>query len=255
MPAGTPQRSAENLVLVLLGLAALFALGFIVVYGEFSPAGMSNALLGICLGVSLAVHRPGAHRRGQTPRGDRRTRGRLSRRAPGAAAGDRSRSCTRAGRRITRKRLLIGASAAAGGTLGLAALTPALSLGPIWDTAPLDQTPWRRGVRLVDDTGAPLRAADLLHQSFYTAFPEGADKELIGASLVVIRLDPGKLHLPDGRADWAPERDHGVLQDLHPRRLRGGALPQPEVPGRPAVTRRWCARATTRPLTRSPAGR
>jgi ubiquinol-cytochrome c reductase iron-sulfur subunit len=109
------------------------------------------------------------------------------------------------GSRITRKRLLIGAGAAAGGTLGLAALTPALSLGPVWDTAPLDQTPWRRGVRLVDDSGAPLRAAEILHQSYYTAFAEGADKELLGDSLVVIRLDPDKLHLPHGRGDWAPE--------------------------------------------------
>ncbi|MGH2892045.1 MAG: hypothetical protein ACRDPM_02080, partial [Solirubrobacteraceae bacterium] len=51
--AGSPQRSAENLVLALLGLAVLFALGFIVVYGEFSPHGMSNSLLGITLGGSL----------------------------------------------------------------------------------------------------------------------------------------------------------------------------------------------------------
>ena len=50
-------------------------------------------------------------------------------------------------------------------------------------------------------------------------------------------------------------RDHGLLQDLHPRRLRGRAVSQSDVPGGRAVTRRWCARATTRPSTRSPAGR
>jgi ubiquinol-cytochrome c reductase iron-sulfur subunit len=60
-------------------------------------------------------------------------------------------------------------------------------------------------VRLVDDEGTPLRADDIEHQSYYTAFAEGADKELLGASLVVIRLDPDKLHLPQGRADWAPD--------------------------------------------------
>jgi ubiquinol-cytochrome c reductase iron-sulfur subunit len=109
---------------------------------------------------------------------------------------------------MTRKHLLIGAGAAAGGTLGLAALTPALSLGPVWDTTPLDQTPWRRGVRLVDNEGKPLRADDIEHQSYYTAFAEGADKELLGASVVVIRLDPGKLHLPPGRSGWAPS---GIL--------------------------------------------
>ncbi|HEY1713774.1 MAG TPA: Rieske 2Fe-2S domain-containing protein [Solirubrobacteraceae bacterium] len=204
VPAGTPQRSAENLVLVLLSLAALFALGFIVVYGEFSPADMSNALLGICIGVSLvcigAALTVVAKRLVVTEE--------LEDDYPSEHPEQQHevvQIVRESGSRITRKRLLVGASAAAGGTLGLAALTPALSLGPVWDTAPLDHTPWRRGVRLVDDAGAPLRAADILHQSYYTAFPEGADKELIGAPLVVIRLDPDKLHLPEGRADWAPQ--------------------------------------------------
>ena len=211
MPAGTPQRSAENLVLVLLGLAALFALGFIVAYGEFSPAGMSNALLGICIGASLmcigAALTVVAKRLVVTEE--------LEDDYP-AEHPEQQREVAEivheSGSRITRKRLLIGAGAAAGGTLGLAALTPALSLGPVWDTAPLDQTPWRRGVRLVDDSGTPLRAADIRHQSYYTAFPEGADPELIGASLVVIRLDPDKLHLPEGgrsgrrRGSWPTPR-------------------------------------------------
>jgi ubiquinol-cytochrome c reductase iron-sulfur subunit len=202
--AGTPQRRAENLVLVLLGLAVVFALGFIVVYGEFSPHGMSNSLLGIALGgsllwIALALtvvakrlvvteeleeEYPEEHPQKQQ---------------------EVAQIVHESGSRITRKRLLVGAGAAAGGTLGLAALTPALSLGPVWDTTPLDETPWRRGVRLVDDEGTPLRADDIRHQSFYTAFPEGADKELIGAPLVVIRLDPQKLDLPAGRAGWAPQ--------------------------------------------------
>ena len=203
VPAGTPERSAENVVLVLLGLGALFALGFVVTYGAFSSAGMSNALLGICLGMSLvcigAALTVVAKRLVVTEE--------LEDDYPQEHP-EQQREVVRivrdSGSRITRKRLLIGAGAAAGGALGLAALTPALSLGPVWDTAPLDQTPWRRGVRLVDETGTPLRAADIRHQSFYTAFPEGGDEELIGASLVVIRLDPDKLHLPDGRAGWAP---------------------------------------------------
>jgi ubiquinol-cytochrome c reductase iron-sulfur subunit len=204
VPAGSPQRSAENLVLVFLGLAVLFALGFIVVYAEFSSHGMSNSLLGICIGASLVSialaltvvakrlvvteeledDYPETH-----PEKQREV----------------AQIVHESGSRFTRKRLLVGAGAAAGGTLGLAALTPALSLGPVWNTTALDQTPWRRGVRLVNDEGTPLHADDIQHQSFYTAFPEGADKELIGAPLVVIRLDPNKLHLPQGRTGWAPE--------------------------------------------------
>ena len=53
VPVGSPQRRAENLVLFFLGLAVVFALGFIVVYGQFSPHDMSNSLLGIALGGSL----------------------------------------------------------------------------------------------------------------------------------------------------------------------------------------------------------
>jgi ubiquinol-cytochrome c reductase iron-sulfur subunit len=201
---GTPQRRAENLVLVLLGLAVVFALGFIVVYAEFSPHGMSNSLLGISLGGSLVwialALTVVAKRLVVTEE--------LEDDYPESHP-EKQHEVTQivheSGSRITRKRLLVGAGAAAGGTLGLAALTPALSLGPVWDTTPFDLTPWRPGVRLVDDQGTPLRADDILHQSYYTAFAEGADKELLASSLVVIRLDPDKLHLPPGRSDWAPE--------------------------------------------------
>jgi ubiquinol-cytochrome c reductase iron-sulfur subunit len=112
------------------------------------------------------------------------------------------------GSRITRKRLLLSAGAAAGGALGLAALTPALSLGPLLDTGPLDRTPWRRGVALVDENGRPILASDIQHASFYYAFAQGADPEDMASELVVLRLDPGKLKLPRDRADWAPE---GIL--------------------------------------------
>ena len=50
VPVGAPDRGAENLVLVLLGIAVLFAVGFIVTYAEFSPVKLPNELLGICLG-------------------------------------------------------------------------------------------------------------------------------------------------------------------------------------------------------------
>ena len=207
VPEGSPHRRAENLVLVLLALAVVFALGFIVVYGEFSPHDMSNSLLGICLGGSLACIALALTVVAKRLVVTEELEDDYPEQHP-----DKQREVAQivreSGSRFTRKRLLIAAGAAAGGTLGLAALTPALSLGPVWDTSPLDQTPWRRGVRLVDDEGTPLRADDIQHQSFYTAFPEGADKELIGAPLVVIRLDPGKLALPQGRTGWAPQ---GIL--------------------------------------------
>jgi ubiquinol-cytochrome c reductase iron-sulfur subunit len=105
--------------------------------------------------------------------------------------------------RITRKRLLAATAAATGGAVGLAALTPALSLGPALDVDPLYRTPWRRGRRLVDERGRPLRAADIESATFYSAYPEGASIDTIGAPLVVVRIPAGELALPDDRRDWA----------------------------------------------------
>jgi ubiquinol-cytochrome c reductase iron-sulfur subunit len=109
------------------------------------------------------------------------------------------------GDRITRKRLMIVAGGAAGTALGAAALAPALSLGPVLDTSGLRDTPWRRGRRLVDSDGRPLRAADISTDTFYSAFPEGAKEDKVGSPVVVVRLDPKRLRLPPGREGWAPE--------------------------------------------------
>lgn len=207
VPAGPPDRQAENVVLVLLGIAVLFALGFIVVYGEFSPNGLPNELLGICLGMCLlfigAALTVIAKRLVVTEE--------LEDDYPSEHPKQQSEIVEmvhESGSRFTRKRLLLGAGAATGGVLGLAALTPVLSVGPIWDTTPLDQTPWRAGLRLVDEAGNPLIAAEINQQTFYTAFPEGADPERIGSSLVLVRVDPEKLKLPPQRAHWAPQ---GIL--------------------------------------------
>lgn len=203
VPPGTPERRAENLVLLLLAIATLCAVGFIVTYAEFSPGGIPNELLGICLGMCLLFiglaftvvakrlvvteeiedEYPEDHPQEQR---------------------ELAEIVHESGSRITRKRLLISAGAATGGALGLAALTPALSLGPVWNTGPLDRTPWRAGVRLVDENGNPISASDVDERTFYTGFPEGAAPDDLGSSLVVIRVDPTKLELPPTRAGWAP---------------------------------------------------
>ena len=107
--------------------------------------------------------------------------------------------------RITRKRLLGLAAGAAGAAVGIALVTPAVSLGPVFDMGGFYETPWSRGRRLVDEKGRPLLADDIEEETFYTAFPEGADKESIAAPLVVVRLDPATVALPPGRESWAPE--------------------------------------------------
>ena len=207
VPEGPPERRAENWVLVLLAIAALWAVGFVVTYAEFSPQGLPTELLGICLGFCLlfiaaaltVVARrlvvteeveedyPQEHPETQT---------------------EIAEIVHESGSRFTRKRLLLGAAGVAAGALGAAAVTPALSLGPLWDTGPLDESPWRRGRRLVSVDDVPFKATDIDRETFYTAFPEGADKEFIASSLVVVRLDPNMIRLPAGREHWAPD---GIL--------------------------------------------
>ena len=108
------------------------------------------------------------------------------------------------GERITRKRLFVVAGGAAGAALGVALITPAASLGPVFDINPFFETPWRRGVRLVDELGNVFHPGDVEEGSFYTAFPQHADREQMGAALVVVRLPPAELSLPPDRNGWAP---------------------------------------------------
>ena len=203
VPAGEPARGAENLVLVFLGLATLFAIGFMVTYAEFSSARMPNELLGICMGGALvsigAALTVVAQRLVVTEEVEDEYPSEHPEQQEEIAE-----IVHESGSRITRKRLLMTAAAGTGGALSLAALTTVVSLGPLWDTGPLDVTPWRRGVRLIDETGSPIAAATIAQGTFYTAFAEGADKELIGSSLVVVRVPPAQLRLPPGRAGWAP---------------------------------------------------
>jgi ubiquinol-cytochrome c reductase iron-sulfur subunit len=112
------------------------------------------------------------------------------------------------GSRLTRKRLLGAAAATAGGALGAALISPAVSLGPLLDPSGLYETPWRRGRRLVDSGGRPMLADAIAQDLFYTAFPEGAPHDEIGSPLVLVRIDPATLDLPAGREDWAPD---GIL--------------------------------------------
>jgi len=207
VPPGGASPRAELVVLALLGAATLCAIAFIAIYA-LDRLSHQTQLLGLALGLALAFiaaacivtanrlivteeleedYPPPAHP-GQVEALDRLV--------------DES------GDRISRKRLLTLGAGAAGAALGAALLVPAVSLGPLLDTAALYRTPWRRGRRLVDETGRPFRADEIEEATFYTAYPEGASREEVGSPLLVIRLDPKLLRLPQGRAGWAPQ---GIL--------------------------------------------
>jgi ubiquinol-cytochrome c reductase iron-sulfur subunit len=107
----------------------------------------------------------------------------------------------RGGAGITRKRMLATSAGAAGVALGAAFIVPAASLGP-WVGDATVQSPWRRGRRLVDEQGTPVPASAVAMGGFVTAFAEGVDKEALGSSLIVVRIDPASVAV---RRDWAPQ--------------------------------------------------
>jgi ubiquinol-cytochrome c reductase iron-sulfur subunit len=113
-----------------------------------------------------------------------------------------------AGQGITRRKLLKRAGGVAGLVFVGAIVTPLASCGSFLDVEELRASVWRRGMRLVDDAGRPLTAADIAVGSMTPAFAEGADREKLDSSLIVVRLKPGELRLPAKRADWAPD---GIL--------------------------------------------
>jgi ubiquinol-cytochrome c reductase iron-sulfur subunit len=100
------------------------------------------------------------------------------------------------GSRLASRRLFLLSLGGGVLALGAALATPLASLGPVFRIAPFFGTPWRRGRRLVDEEGRPGKASDIEEGTFYTAFPEGADKEEIASSVVLVRLPPGDLKLP-----------------------------------------------------------
>jgi ubiquinol-cytochrome c reductase iron-sulfur subunit len=200
----TAARAEWAVILLLLGATAA-ALTFFVLYVVDVPG--STQLLGLALGTSLALIAaalivgakrlvPIEHEAEDYAEEHREDEEELLQVIHESPSG------------ITRRRLITGAGAAAGGALGLSLVAPAASLGPFLDTDSLYDSPWRAGRRLVDDRGRPYRADDIVTGSFYTAYPQGADPEQLGSPVVVVRLDLDQLQLPDDRAGWAPE---GIL--------------------------------------------
>jgi ubiquinol-cytochrome c reductase iron-sulfur subunit len=203
---GAPDRHAENLVLLLFGCATLAAIAAVVIYA-WDAIPRQTQYLGLALGLAfgflsaasvviakrLVVTEEIEEDYSVTHPDDEEVVDRI---------------VEESGDRFTRKRLLVVAGAGAGTALGAALLAPAASLGPVFDVSSLYRTPWRRGVRLVDEAGNVFRADDIEEETFYTAYPERADREQMGAPLVVVRLKPVELQLPDERRGWAPD---GIL--------------------------------------------
>jgi ubiquinol-cytochrome c reductase iron-sulfur subunit len=102
--------------------------------------------------------------------------------------------------------LLTGSIGLAGTALITAVVTTLASIGPRLTRS--HDTPWHRGVRMVNEDGTPLHADQIQIGSFYTALPAGAYWEQLGAPLLVVKLPAHYIDLPESRRNWAPR---GIL--------------------------------------------
>jgi ubiquinol-cytochrome c reductase iron-sulfur subunit len=201
-----PQNAgAELLATVLLLAAAACAIAFVVVY-VLDRLPRHTQLLGLSLGLSFAFLAAGLIVTGKRLVADEQLEGDY----PENEHPDEQESVVRIveDSGLTRRRLLLAALGAAGGALAVALITPAASLGPALRIGRFYETPWRRGRRLVDEHGTPYRASDIEPKTFYTAFPEGAEKEDLAASLVLVRLPQDQLELPPENAGYDA---HGIV--------------------------------------------
>jgi ubiquinol-cytochrome c reductase iron-sulfur subunit len=185
---------AEALALILLALASLSAVAFVVLYA-FSVPGETQwlglVLGGACIFIAAALVVT-SHRLVVTEE--------LVEDYPSASHPEEQEAVEQifaaGGERLTRRGLFRLGLLGAGGAFGLALLTPAVSLGPLFHIKDFLGTPWRRGRRLVDENGRPWRADDIQENDFYTAFAEGANTEELGSPLVLVRLPQSALRLP-----------------------------------------------------------
>jgi ubiquinol-cytochrome c reductase iron-sulfur subunit len=203
VPPGEPDPRAEWLVLLLLLSAAGAAVGFIVVY-SFNHLAHQTQYLGLALGLAFAFVAAALVVVGKRLVVTEELEEDYQLPGHPTAQEELEQLVEESGDRFTRKRLLLAGGTAAAGAIGAALVVPALSLGPLLDSGALYETPWRRGVRLVDGHGKPLLLDEIERETFYTAYAEGADNELLGSPIVVVRFEPSQLDLPASRRDWAP---------------------------------------------------
>lgn len=109
----------------------------------------------------------------------------------------------RADGEIGRRSLLGRLLTAALGVTGLAALFPLRSIAE--DPFPARVTTgWRRGLRVVNEKGEPVRADEMAVNSFLTAFPEGRVGDA-DSQLALLRVAPEEIRPAPGRESWSPE--------------------------------------------------
>ncbi len=193
-------RRAENLVAGLLVLGAGCAFAFIAIYIIVQT---NTQLLGLAMGLALVFLAAAAIVAGKLVVPQETSVEPRDQLLDEPAVAEVVEIVQAGGQGVSRRVLLTGAGGLAGAAVLGAAAAPLASLGP--PAGSLHASPWRRGIRFVDDRGSVYAAADIQIASFYTALPEGGNPDSLGAGLLVIRLPQSMIELPADRRDWAPQ--------------------------------------------------
>ena len=193
-------RRAELVTLVALVGAALGGVAFIVLYVVFPD----TQLLGLSLGLGLASFAVAAVVAGTRVVPQEVAVEEFEGFKDVEAEEEVAAIVDEGGEGVSRRKLLLRATGAAGASIGAATLVPLASCG----TSPgetFDQTPWRAGRRVVDRQGKPIKAEDIEPGTMHTGFPEGAGREEMGAPILLVKIRPEEFELPPDRADAVPE--------------------------------------------------
>jgi ubiquinol-cytochrome c reductase iron-sulfur subunit len=193
-------RRAETLVAIMLLVAAALAVAFVVFYIVLQT---DTQLLGLAMGAALLILAAAAIVAGKLVVPQETSVEQRDELLQESQVEELVEIVEAGGEGISRRRLLIGAGGAAGVAMVGAAAAPLASLGP--PAGSLHDSPWKRGVGLVNDQGVAYAAGDIQIGAFYTALPEGQDWESFGAGLLVVRLPASMIHLPASRDSWTPD--------------------------------------------------
>ncbi len=219
---------ATRQVAMMFGLVPVLAVGFVVAYFAvpkemfidfgFLHTNAKNLLLGLTVGLALLLIGLGAVQWGRQLMDDHE----MVDYRHGASSNDEDVAYvldeldkgideSRITRRKVLGRSLIGALAA----LGLPLIVSFADLGPKptkkLRAATIEATIWKEGIRLVHDiTYEPIKPSDIEIGQLINAQPENL-KDLEGtafqtekakASIIIVRMDPNTIKIPDSRRDW-----------------------------------------------------